>query len=288
MFLREGDLGEEIETDAVLNSIILGDCRSIMERFPGGSFDMVFLDPPYYQRMGVSHLERWNSHSDASRPADSWDSFNSIDDYDRFIREVISLSRRLLKKKGTLWVISTYHSIYRIGKTLQDMDFWILNDVIWVKSNPMPNWKGTRFTNSTETLIWALKDRHSEHTFREDRAREFGVGKIGSNIWVLPICMGKERVKDPSGNSLHSAQKPLELLRRIILTSTEMGDLILDPMAGLGTTGYAARRYKRNFVMMERDPLYAEAALKRMEERKNPKRGDNNPYEELEDLDLRS
>jgi DNA modification methylase len=158
-----------------------------------------------------------------------------------------------------------------------------------IKSNPMPNWLGVRFTNATETLIWASKDGTSkDYTFRKQRAKEFGIGKVGANVWVLPICMGNERLKDPDGKSVHPAQKPLELMKRIILTTTHMGDLILDPFAGTGTTGFAARRYKRDFIMIEIDGKYAEAADLRMERRKNPKRGDNNPYPELEYLDLRS
>jgi DNA modification methylase len=289
LLVDEGDLEEEFTPDEIKDRIILGDCRSVLPRIPDGSFEMIFLDPPYHLRMGSHHLNRWNSGTDARRDADEWDRFSSPLEYEDFIRDIVTESKRILKENGSIWLSGTYHSIFTTGKILQESGLWILNDIIWIKSNPMPNWRRSRFTNATETLIWAVKGSEiKDYTFREERAREFGIGRIGSNVWVLPAAMGKERVKDTRGKALHSAQKPLELMKRIVLTSTEMGDLILDPMSGVGTTGYAARRYKRNFVMIEKNRDFAEASERRLKERKNPKRGDNNPYPELEELRLGS
>ena len=169
-----------------------------------------------------------------------------------------------MKPNATIWVIATYHSIFRIGKIMQDLGFWILNDVHWVKTNPMPNWLGVRFTNATETLIWAVKDKKAKkYTFNKDLAKEFGIGKVGANVWVLPICSGKERLKDENGKKLHSTQKPIELLKRVILTSTKKGDLILDPVAGTGTTGYVAKTLKRDFVMIEVNENYIKGIVER-------------------------
>lgn len=175
-----------------------------------------------------------------------------------------------MKPTATIWVIATYHSIFRIGKIMQDLGYWILNDLIWVKTNPMPNWLGVRFTNATEHLIWAVKDKKSKkYTFNKEYAKSFGIGKVGANVWVLPLCWGDERLKNEEGKKLHSTQKPVELLKRIILTSTKEADLVLDPVAGTGTTGYVAQSLKRNFIMIEINPKY----VKGIEERfKHPLR----------------
>jgi DNA modification methylase len=169
-----------------------------------------------------------------------------------------------MKRTGTLWAIGTYHNIFRVGRLLQDLGFWILNDVTWVKTNPMPNWLGVRFTNATETLIWAAMDRDAKgYAFDRDAAKEFGIGKVGASVWVLPTCGGRERVKSADGKKAHSAQKPAELLRRVILSSTRPGDLVLDPMAGVGTTGYIARALGRRFVMIEESAEYVAAMQRR-------------------------
>ena len=153
-----------------------------------------------------------------------------------------------------------------VGKIMQDLDFWILNDVIWVKNNPMPNWLGVRFTNATETLIWAVKDKKvKKYTFNKEMAKQFGIGRVGANVWQIPICSGRERIKDESGNKIHSTQKPIELLKRVILTTTKECDFILDPMAGTGTTGYVAKMLGRNFVMIEREQKYIDVIIKRLD-----------------------
>ncbi|MCS7123055.1 MAG: site-specific DNA-methyltransferase, partial [Candidatus Aenigmarchaeota archaeon] len=174
-----------------------------------------------------------------------------------------------LKPNGTIWIMGTYHNIFRIGKIMQDLGFWILNDVIWLKSNPMPNWLKVRFTNATETLIWATKDKKSKkYTFNKEYAKEFGIGKTMKNVWQIPICSGKERLRNEQGKKIHSTQKPIELLKRIIIISTKEGDLILDPVAGVGTTGFVAQNLKRNFVMIEINEKYIEAIRKRLNNNK--------------------
>jgi len=166
--------------------------------------------------------------------------------------------KRVMKPNATLWIMGTYHNIFRVGKIMQDLGFWILNDVIWVKTNPMPNWLGVRFTNATETLIWAVKDKSvKKYTFNREYAKSFGIGKIGANVWMLPTCSKKERLSHPT-------QKPLELLKRVILVSTKEGDLILDPLAGTGTTGHAAKMLGRDFVLIEKNPQYVQLIKERL------------------------
>ncbi|MBN1391039.1 MAG: site-specific DNA-methyltransferase [Candidatus Thermoplasmatota archaeon] len=246
-----------LDIGSVSDSVIFGDCRTVLSRLPDSSVDMVFMDPPYHLQLPKKDLKRWNQNNVVVAVRDEWDSFGSFEEYDRFIEEVLVEVKRVLKEKGALWVISTYHSIHRIGKIMQDLGFWILNDVHWVKTNPMPNWLGVRFTNATETLLWALRDKDAKgYTFHRDRAKEFGIGKVGANVWVIPLCTGEERLKNSEGTRLHSTQKPAELLRRVTLTSTNEGDLILDPFAGTGTTGHVARELGRKFIMIEANPDY--------------------------------
>lgn len=252
------------ERSEIINKVILGDAFKVLKKIDSEFFDMVFIDPPYFLQLPNKTLRRWNVKTIVDGVDDEWDKFSSFQEYDEFIRNLLIEVKRVMKFSATLWVISTYHSIYRIGKIMQDLGFWILNDVVWVKTNPMPNWLGVRFTNATEHLIWAVKDKKvKNYTFNKEYAKAFGIGKIGANVWILPICNGKERLKDKEGKKLHSTQKPIELLKRIILTSTKEGDLILDPMAGTGTTGYTAKALKRNFVMIEKNEDY----VKGIEER---------------------
>ena len=252
--------------EEVLNSIILGDALKVLKKLPEEIFDMVFIDPPYFLQLPKKELRRWTVKTVVEGVDDDWDKFPSFEEYDKFIQNLLTEVKRVMKPNATIWVIATYHSIFRIGKIMQDLGYWILNDIIWVKTNPMPNWLGVRFTNATETLIWAVKDKNSKkYTFNKDYAKQFGIGKIGANVWVLPLCNGKERLKDEKGKKVHSTQKPVELLKRVILTSTNEGDLILDPVAGVGTTGYVAKALKRNFVMIEINPKYVEWIKKRFE-----------------------
>jgi len=250
--------------DEIKNKVILGDAFKVLKKLDDECVDMVFIDPPYFLQLPKKKLRRWTVETMVEGVDDEWDKFSSFEEYDNFITKLLNEVKRVMKLTATIWVIATYHSIFRIGKIMQDLGFWILNDVIWVKTNPMPNWLGVRFTNATETLIWAVKDKKVKgYTFNKEYAKRFGIGKIGANVWVLPICSGEERLKDENGKKLHSTQKPIELLKRVILTSTKEGDLILDPMAGTGTTGYVALGLKRNFIMIEINPKY----VKGIEER---------------------
>lgn len=251
--------------DGIRNKILLGDALEILPKLGAESFDMVFIDPPYFLQLPKKELRRWTVKTVVEGVDDEWDKFSSFGEYDEFIARLLTEVKRVMKPTATVWVIATYHSIFRIGKIMQDLGYWILNDITWLKTNPMPNWLGVRFTNATETLIWAVKDKAcKKHTFIKEFAKEFGVGKVGANVWQLPLCSGQERIKDEEGKKLHSTQKPVELLKRVILTSTHEGDLILDPVAGTGTTGYVARMLGRDFVMVEVSPRYVEAAQERL------------------------
>ena len=257
---------KEYSLKEVLNKVILGDALKVLRKLPKESIDMVFMDPPYFLQLPNKKLRRWTVKTEVDAVNDDWDKFGSFEEYDNFIKNILTALKRVMKPNATIWVIATYHSIFRIGKIMQDLGFWILNDVHWVKTNPMPNWLGVRFTNATETLIWAVKDKKAKkYTFNKDWAKEFGIGKVGANVWVLPICNGRERLKDENGKKLHSTQKPIELLKRVILTSTKEGDVILDPVAGVGTTGYVAKALNRNFIMIEINPKYVEGIKKRFQ-----------------------
>ncbi|MFN4228006.1 MAG: DNA-methyltransferase [Candidatus Ratteibacteria bacterium] len=250
--------------EEIKNKVILGDALKVLKKIDDEAFDMVFIDPPYFLQLPNKKLRRWTVKTVVEGVNDEWDKFSSFQEYDDFIQKLLTEVKRVMKPTATIWVIATYHSIFRIGKIMQDLNYWILNDVVWVKTNPMPNWLGVRFTNATETLIWAVKDKKSKkYTFNKEYARSFGIGKVGANVWVLPICWGDERIKDENGKKLHSTQKPIELLKRVILISTKEGDLVLDPVAGTGTTGYVACALKRNFVMIEINQKY----VKGIEER---------------------
>jgi len=251
----------------VLNKVILGDALKVLKKLPEESVDMVFMDPPYFLQLPNKKLRRWTVKTEVDAVNDDWDKFGSFEEYDTFIKDILIELKRVMKPNATIWVIATYHSIFRIGKIMQDLGYWILNDVHWVKTNPMPNWLGVRFTNATETLIWAVKDKKAKkYTFNKEWAKEFGIGKVGANVWVLPICTGRERLKDENGKKLHSTQKPIELLKRVILTSTKEGDVILDPVAGVGTTGYVAKALNRNFIIIEINPKYVGGIKKRFQE----------------------
>jgi len=266
----------------IKNKVILGDALKVLKKIDDEVFDMVFIDPPYFLQLPNKILRRWTVKTVVEGVNDAWDKFSSFKEYDDFITRLLTEVKRVMKPTATLWVIATYHSIFRIGKIMQDLGYWILNDVIWVKTNPMPNWLSVRFTNATETLIWAVKDKHVKgYTFNKEYARKFGIGKVGANVWVLPICQGDERLKDEKGKKLHSTQKPIELLKRVILTSTKEGDLILDPVAGTGTTGYVAYALKRNFVMVEINPKYVKGIVKRFE---YPLKISDNPLPSKEDV----
>jgi modification methylase len=245
--------------DAILN----GDCLEELRRLPDRSVDLVFADPPYNLQLGGDLLRPDNSKVDAVD--DHWDQFESFAAYDAFTRAWMAECRRVLKDDGALWVIGSYHNIFRVGVALQDLGFWILNDVVWRKSNPMPNFKGTRFTNAHETLIWATKSRGGRrYTFNYDAMKMANDDLQMRSDWSLPLCTGDERLKDASGAKAHPTQKPEALLHRVILASTKPGDLILDPFFGTGTTGAVARRLGRKFIGIERETEYAKIAEARI------------------------
>jgi modification methylase len=245
------------------DSIICGDCIEELKKLPAKSVDLVFADPPYNLQLGGDLLRPDNSKVDAVD--DAWDQFESFAAYDAFTRAWMAECRRVLKDDGTLWVIGSYHNIFRVGVALQDLGFWLLNDIIWRKSNPMPNFKGTRFTNAHETLIWAAKGKGARrYTFNYDAMKMANDELQMRSDWTLPLCTGEERLKDDTGAKAHPTQKPEALLHRVIMASSKPGDVILDPFFGTGTTGAAARKLGRRFIGLERDPAYVELAKARI------------------------
>ena len=246
-----------------LDQVLVGDSIAVMESLPAGSVDVVFADPPYnLQLEGALHRP---DQSRVDAVDDDWDRFDSFATYDTFTRRWLAAARRLLKPSGTLWVIGSYHNIFRVGTSLQDLGYWVLNDVVWVKSNPMPNFRGRRFANAHETLIWAARDRDEKgYTFNYHALKAFNDDLQMRSDWTLPICSGGERLRDGEGAKLHPTQKPEALLYRVLLASTKPGDVVLDPFFGSGTTGAAARKLGRRFVGIERDEGYAAAARARI------------------------
>ncbi len=245
-----------------LNTIIPGDCIEAMRSLPSASVDLVFADPPYNLQLGGDLSRPDGSHVDAV--TDDWDKFSSFATYDKFTREWLAEARRVLKPNGALWVIGSYHNIFRVGSILQDMGFWILNDVVWRKANPMPNFKGTRFTNAHETLIWASMGEKNRYTFNYRSMKTLNDELQMRSDWVLPICSGQERLKK-GDTKVHPTQKPESLLYRVMLATTNKGDVVLDPFFGTGTTGAVAKRLGRDWIGCERDAGYREAALERIE-----------------------
>src|SRR5690348_14083177 len=246
-----------------LDCVLVGDCVSLMESLPAASVDMVFADPPYNLQLGGELLRPNNSRVDGVE--EDWDRFADFAQYDRFTREWLTAARRALKPDGALWVIGSYHNIFRVGTILQDLGYWILNDVIWRKTNPMPNFRGRRFTNAHETLIWAARSRDQKsYTFNYEAMKALNDELQMRSDWHLPICAGNERLRDERGSKAHSTQKPEALLHRVLLASTVPGDLVLDPFFGSGTTGAVAKRLSRNFVGIERDEAYVELARRRI------------------------
>ena len=245
-----------------LNSkIIKGDSLKELKKIPDETFDLIFADPPYNLQLQNSLIRPDRSKVDAVN--DKWDQFESFKTYDEFTNEWLSECKRILKKNGTIWVIGSYHNIFRVGKIIQDLGFWILNDVIWNKNNPMPNFRGTRLTNAHETLIWASKNKKSKYTFNYQSMKCFNDDLQMRSTWNLPICNGKERLKN-NGIKVHSTQKPEALLHRIILASSNKDDFILDPFLGSGTTAVVSKKLGRNYYGIEKEKKYFEAAAKRI------------------------
>ncbi|MEM7241697.1 MAG: site-specific DNA-methyltransferase [Pseudomonadota bacterium] len=246
-----------------LGEILDGDCIEVMNNLPEASVDLVFADPPYnLQLKGELHRPD-NSKVDAVD--DDWDQFESFAAYDQFSRDWLAAAKRILKPNGALWVIGSYHNIFRVGTALQDAGFWILNDVVWRKTNPMPNFRGMRLTNAHETMIWASKSEKSKPTFNYEALKAMNDGVQMRSDWVLPICNGNERLKDDKGEKAHPTQKPEGLLHRVLIGSTNPGDVVLDPFFGSGTTGAVAKKLGRNFIGIEREESYRKIARKRID-----------------------
>jgi modification methylase len=245
-----------------VNKILKGDCISVMKSLPDKCVDMIFADPPYNLQLGGDLTRPDNSN--VNGVTDDWDKFDDFAQYDAFTDAWLAEARRILKDNGTIWVIGSYHNIFRVGKSLQDLGYWMLNDVIWRKSNPMPNFRGTRFTNAHETLIWCAKDKKSKYTFNYEAMKALNEGTQMRSDWTLPLCTGQERIKNDAGDKLHPTQKPLSLLYRTILAATNPGDIILDPFFGTGTTGAAAKRLRRNYIGIEQQDSYIAAARQRI------------------------
>jgi modification methylase len=243
------------------NKIINGDCLKELKKIPENSFDLVFADPPYNMQIGEK-LTRPDT-SKVNGVNDKWDQFNSFKDYDDFCKEWLTECKRILKKNGSIWVIGSYHNIFRLGYHLQNLNYWLLNDVIWRKNNPMPNFRGTRFTNAHETLIWASKSKKSKYTFNYQSLKCLNDDLQMRSDWIFPICNGKERLKK-NGKKVHSTQKPESLLHRIILATTNKGDSIFDPFLGTGTTAVVAKKLGRNYYGIEKEIKYFKAASDRI------------------------
>jgi len=244
-----------------LNKILNGDCLEELKKIPDKTFDLVFADPPYNLQIG-ERLTRPDS-SKVNGVNDKWDQFISFKHYDYFCKVWLKECKRILKENGSIWVIGSYHNIFRLGYHLQNLDYWLLNDVIWRKNNPMPNFRGTRFTNAHETLIWASKNKNSKYTFNYQSLKCLNDDLQMRSDWTLPICNGKERLKK-NKKKLHSTQKPEALLHRILLATTNKGDTVIDPFMGTGTTAVVAKKLGRNFFGIEKDKVYYTAAKKRI------------------------
>lgn len=245
-----------------LNQILHGDCIEILNLLPGNSVDLIFADPPYNLQLR-NDLYRPNM-TKVNAVNDGWDKFGDFAEYDEFTREWLSASQRVLKETGTIWVIGTYHNIYRVGAIMQDLGFWFLNDIVWIKSNPMPNFRGVRFTNAHETVIWAQKKKGTKYTFNHQAMKALNDDLQMRSDWNINLATGKQRIKS-NGTKAHSTQKPEALLYRIIMAASNPGDVVLDPFFGSGTTGAVAKKLGRNWIGIERDKKYLKIAQQRID-----------------------
>ena len=262
--LSLADVSRSPRRSGWLDTIIKGDCVAALDALPDQSVDVIFADPPYNLQLGGMLTRPDQSQVDAVD--DEWDQFASFEAYDAFTRAWLLACRRVLKPSGTIWVIGSYHNIFRVGATLQDLNFWILNDIVWRKTNPMPNFKGRRFQNAHETMIWATRDPKAKgYTFNYDAMKAANDDVQMRSDWLFPICNGGERLKGEDGKKVHPTQKPEALLARILMASSKPGDVVLDPFFGSGTTGAVAKRLGRHFVGIEREQVYIDAARARIE-----------------------
>jgi modification methylase len=249
--------------DLPLDEVLVGDCIETLRRLPPASVHAVFADPPYNLQL-KGELRRPDT-SVVDAVDDAWDQFQDFAAYDAFCREWLAECRRVLRADGTIWVIGSYHNIFRLGTVLQDLGFWILNDVIWRKANPMPNFRGRRFTNAHETLIWAARGPESRYRFNYQAMKALNEDLQMRSDWFIPLCTGQERLRDAAGSKLHPTQKPEALLHRVLLACTQPGEVVLDPFLGTGTTAAVARRLGRRFIGIEREEAYAAAARDRVQ-----------------------
>ena len=256
----------EVVRELPLDQVLLGDCVRVMGMLPPASVHCIFADPPYNLQLR-GELRRPDD-SVVDGVDDDWDQFTDFAAYDAFTRAWLEECRRLLRKDGTIWVIGAYHNIFRVGAILQDLGFWILNDIVWRKSNPMPNFRGRRFTNAHETMIWAARGRDSRYKFNYHAMKSLNDDLQMRSDWLLPLCTGPERLRNQHGLKLHPTQKPEALLHRVLLASTAPDDIVLDPFLGTGTTAAMAKRLGRHFIGIERHPAYAEAAIGRVRREK--------------------
>lgn len=246
-----------------LNRILQGDCIDVLNSLPEKSVDLIFADPPYNLQL-QNDLYR-PDHSKVDAVDDGWDKFSSFAKYDEFTLNWLRAVKRVLKDTGTIWVIGSYHNIYRVGAVMQDLGFWILNDIVFIKSNPMPNFRGVRFTNAHETLLWAQKEKGKKYTFNHHAMKALNDDLQMRSDWYYALATGKERIRNGNGTKAHPTQKPEALLYRVILSSTNVGDVVLDPFFGSGTTGAVAKKLGRNFIGIEREMKYIKAAQKRID-----------------------
>jgi modification methylase len=261
-FLKSQGMSKDNEHKSTENCILEGNCIDIMRSLPEKCADLVFADPPYNLQLN-GDLHRPNN-SLVDGVSDNWDKFDDMECYDRFTYEWLEAARHTLKDDGSLWVIGSYHNIFRVGKILQDIGYWILNDVIWRKTNPMPNFRGRRFTNAHETLIWAAKSKDSRYRFNYDAMKALNDDLQMRSDWFIPLCTGQERLKDANGQKAHPTQKPEALLYRVLLASSNTGDTVLDPFFGSGTTGAVARQIGRKYIGIEQDADYVRIAKERI------------------------
>lgn len=262
-FQPHHNYSKQMASQLSLNQILHGDCIDILASLPANSVDLIFADPPYNLQLRNDLYRPNMTKVDAVH--DGWDKFEGFAEYDEFTLKWLSASQRVLKETGTIWVIGTYHNIYRVGAILQDLGFWILNDVVWIKNNPMPNFRGVRFTNAHENLIWAQKIKGAKYTFNHQSVKALNEDLQMRSDWNLNLVTGKQRIKSKTGTKAHSTQKPEALLYRVIMASSNPADVVLDPFFGSGTTGAVARKLGRNWIGIEREKKYIRVAQKRID-----------------------
>jgi modification methylase len=250
-----------------LNKIIHGDCIEKLKEFPDNSIDLIFADPPYFLQLPKGKRLKRANGTEVIPVDDEWDKFESYDDYDNFTKNWLGECQRIIKPTGTIWVIGMYHNIFRVGTIMQDLGIWFLNDVIWIKTDALPNLNGRRFTNNHETLIWAVKDKNCKsYTFNYEQMKIMNGGKqMKDTDWIFGLCRGNERLKDENGIKAHPTQKPLKLIQQVLLAASKKNDVVLDPFLGSGTTAFVAKALGRNWIGIEKEKKYVDLANYRIQ-----------------------